>query len=187
MNIGKIRKSYNRHHVQVIDWPYNVMIHFKLALLTAFFKSSIFYITGSDFSSIWLSYSKGTRLQANMHALQQHRSKNSVFIPPSLLPLLPSHLTFSLQVRPGVPGQKEPHPNTDSLSIYIYTGNRVNGWSLYLLWKAIMLCLSQELESCSQMSRAAMWDRKYGWDSAILLSVSSSSSFISIRFFFPNL
>lgn len=47
------------------------------------------------------SISKGTSLRANMHALQQHRSKNSIFIPPSLLPLPSSYLTLSQTDPPG--------------------------------------------------------------------------------------
>ena len=54
-------------------------------------KTSAFSTTATVDSPI----QKGTRLRANMHALQQHRSKNSFFIPPSLLPLPSSHLTLS--------------------------------------------------------------------------------------------
>ena len=174
MNIVKIRKSYNRQQVPVIDWLDNVWfisIYFYWLLSS----SPVFFLKSLDQSPApfdSLIQKVHVSKPICMHYSNTGLKIAFLFLPRSYLCSPP----ISLQVRRSL-------TLTQCLSliyIYIYThtyihtythihtGNRVNGWSLYLLWKAIMLCLSQELESSSQMSREATWDRKYGvrfWDS----------------------
>lgn len=105
-----------------------------------------------------------------------HYSNTVLKIASLFLPHSSSHLTLS---QTGGPWADVASPQR---RLSIYTGNRVNGWSLYRLWKATVVYLSQELESDSQMSREATWAKKYGRDSEQSggFFISLSVSFISI-------
>ena len=111
-------------------------------------KTSAFSTTATVDSPI----QKGTRLRANMHALQQHRSKNSFFIPPSLLPLPSSHLTLS---------------QTDPLDRHSLTLTQAH-WEQSKWPKLVSavkshrgISFAKELESNSPMSREATWEKRY--------------------------